>query len=97
MVVVEAEIEILEFALDFVVVETVGPNFAVGVAVPILVVAETVDPNFAVGVAAPILVVAALVRPIPSVVGVGMAISWRKRRRLPGRPALYGRSDCSSG
>jgi len=31
MVVVEAEIEILEVALDFVVVETVGPNFAVGV------------------------------------------------------------------
>src|SRR5207253_9426298 len=32
IVVVEAEIEILEVALNFVVVETVGPNFAVGVA-----------------------------------------------------------------
>src|SRR6266849_8159366 len=44
MVVVEAEIEILEVALDFVVVETVGPNFAVGVAVPILVGAAVVGP-----------------------------------------------------
>ena len=48
IVVVEAEIEILEVALDFVVVETVGPNFAVGVAVPILVVAALVGPTPAV-------------------------------------------------
>jgi hypothetical protein len=48
MVVVEAEIEILEVALDFVVVETVGPNFAVGVAVPILVGAALVGPTPAV-------------------------------------------------
>ena len=45
MMVVEAEIEILEVALDFVVVETVGPNFAVGVAVPMLVVAALVGPT----------------------------------------------------
>src|SRR6266496_5588748 len=44
-VVVAAEIEILGVALDFVVVETVGPNFGVGVAVPILVVAALVGPT----------------------------------------------------
>ena len=47
-VVVAAEIEILGVALDFVVVETVGPNFGVGVAVPILVVAALVGPTPAV-------------------------------------------------
>jgi len=47
-VVVAAEIEILEVALDFVVVETAGPNFAVGVAVPILVVTALVGPTPAV-------------------------------------------------
>src|SRR5438067_1777977 len=38
IVVVEAEIEILEVALNSVVVETVGPNFAVEVAGPTPVV-----------------------------------------------------------
>ena len=48
IVVVAAEIEILEVALSFVVVEAVGSNFAVGVVVPILVVAALVGPTPAV-------------------------------------------------
>ena len=98
MVVVEAEIEILEVALDFVVAAVVGPNFAVGIAVPILVVAAVVGPNFVVGVVVPILVVTAVVGPNFAVgVGVGVATAWRKLEQMPGLHELYDRCECDAG
>ena len=89
MVVVGAEIEILEVALDFVVAALVGPNFAVGIAVPILVVTALVGPNFVVGIAVP----------IPAVVGVGVGVAtaWRKLQQMPGLHELYDRCECDAG